>query len=99
MQTDGVQPVSWIETASGDIRERSTRGMGFGYMESLEGNSGPQKWIENEQRADGRVGIKGKGRTFFDKKKLPLGFMRTNHKNSKVTYTSSHLRQVVISIS
>ena len=35
-RTDGVQPVSWIETASGDIRERSTRGMGFGYMECLE---------------------------------------------------------------
>ena len=30
VQTDGVQPISWIETAGGDIGEISTRGMGFG---------------------------------------------------------------------
>ena len=48
MQTDGVQPISWIETDSGDIGEVRTRGMGFGSMESLEGYSGPRKWIENE---------------------------------------------------
>jgi IS5 family transposase len=48
VQTDGVQPVSWIETAGGDIRERSTRGMGLGYTESLEGHSGPRQWMKNE---------------------------------------------------
>jgi len=40
MQTDGVQSISWIETDSGDIGEVSTRGIGFGYMESLEGSFG-----------------------------------------------------------
>ena len=48
MQTDGVQSVSWIETVGGDIGEVSTRGMGFGYMGSLEGYSGPRKWIKKE---------------------------------------------------
>jgi len=43
VQTDGVQPISWIETASGDIRESSTRGVGFGYMDSLKGYSGRRK--------------------------------------------------------
>ena len=38
MQTDGVQPVSWIETDSGDIEEVSTRGIRFGYTESLKGS-------------------------------------------------------------
>jgi len=28
---DGIQPISWIETDSGDIGESSARGMGFGY--------------------------------------------------------------------
>ena len=85
MQTDGVQPISGIETASGDIRERSARGMGFGYRESLEGPFWPQTRIENDKRVDGRGGIEGSYRTFLDKKELPLGFMRTNHRNSKVT--------------
>jgi len=40
VQTDGVQPISWIETDRGDIRERSARGMGFGYLETLEGSLG-----------------------------------------------------------
>jgi hypothetical protein len=40
VQTDGVQPIPWIETDSGDIGEISTRGMGFGYTESPEGSFG-----------------------------------------------------------
>jgi len=59
--------------------------MGFGSMDSLEGYCGSKNRIENDKRADARIGIEGSGRTFFDKKKLPLGFMRTNHKNSKVS--------------
>jgi len=39
VQTDGVQPISWIETDSGELREARTRGMGFGYVESLEGSA------------------------------------------------------------
>ena len=31
------------------------------------------------------IDVEGSGRTFFDKKALPLGFLRTTHKNSKVT--------------
>jgi hypothetical protein len=50
VQTDGVQPISWIEIARGDIRERGTRGMGFGYGESLEGPFWPQTRIENDKR-------------------------------------------------
>jgi len=37
---DGVQSISWIETDSGDIGESRARGMGSGYMESLEGSLG-----------------------------------------------------------
>jgi hypothetical protein len=37
VQTDGVQPVPWIEADSGDIREAVARGIGFGYTETLEG--------------------------------------------------------------
>ena len=85
MQTDGVQPVSWIETASGDIRERSIRGLGFGYRELLERPLWPQTRIENDKRDEGGSGIEGSGRTFFDKRELPLGFLRAIHKNSKVT--------------
>ena len=54
-------------------------------MCSLEGYSGPRKWIKEEKRFDGREGIKGRETTFFDKKELPSGFMSTNRKNSKVT--------------
>jgi hypothetical protein len=60
-----------IETISGDIKERSTRGMGFRYMDSLESYSGSRKWIKNEKRSDVRAGIEGSGRTFFDKDELP----------------------------
>jgi hypothetical protein len=35
VQTDGVQPISWIETAVGDIGEIRTRGEGLGYMPRL----------------------------------------------------------------
>ena len=48
MPTDGVQLVSWIEIDGGDIGEGSTRGMGLGYMDGLEGYSGPRKRIKNE---------------------------------------------------
>jgi hypothetical protein len=85
VQTDGVQPVSWIEADSGDIRERSTRGMGFGYREPLERPLRPQNQIENDKSVDGRVDIAGSDRTFFDERGLPLGFLRAIHKNSKVT--------------
>jgi hypothetical protein len=85
VQADGVQPISWIEVDCGDIRESSTRGMGFGYRELLERPLRPQNQIENDKSVDGRVDIAGSDRTFFDKRALPLGFMRTNHKNSKVT--------------
>jgi len=40
VQTDVVQPISWIETDSGDIGEVSTRSISFGYMETLEGSLG-----------------------------------------------------------
>ena len=45
---EGVQPISWIETDSGDIGEIITRSMGFGDMDSPEENSGPWKRIKNE---------------------------------------------------
>ena len=48
MQTDGVQPISRIEIDIADLRGNSTRSMGFGCMESLEGYSGPWKRIKNE---------------------------------------------------
>jgi hypothetical protein len=40
VQADGVQPISWIEVDIADIGEVSTRGIGFGYLESLEGHFG-----------------------------------------------------------
>jgi hypothetical protein len=98
VQTDGVQPISWIETASGDIRESSTRGISFGYRESLEGPLWPQTRIENDKSVDGRADIAGSDRTFFDKKELPLGFMRTNNKNSKVTDNKYRLTTLPSSI-
>jgi hypothetical protein len=58
---------------------------GVGYGDSVEGYSGPRKRIKNGSGAEGRSSIAGSGRTIFDKKELPLGFMRTNHKNSKVS--------------
>jgi len=73
VQTDGVQPISWIEIDSGDIGESSTRGIGFGYMESLERPFWPQDRIENDKRADGRVGIEEAVRHFFTKKSFPWG--------------------------
>ena len=48
MQTDGVQPISRIEVDIADLRENSARGKGFGYTKSLEGDSGPRKWIKND---------------------------------------------------
>jgi hypothetical protein len=36
-------------------------------------------------RDEGGSGIEGSDRTFFDKKELPLEFMRANQKNSKVS--------------
>ena len=50
VQTDGVQPISRIEVDITDLRESSTRGMGFGYRESLEGPFWPQTRIENDRR-------------------------------------------------
>ena len=50
MQANGVQPVSRIEADSGDIREKSARGMGFGYRELLERLLRPQNQIENDKR-------------------------------------------------
>ena len=85
MQTVGFQPVSRIETDSGDIRGSSPRGLGFGDGETLERPLWIQIRIENDKRNEWGSGIEGSGRTFFGKKKLPLGFMRTNHKNSKVS--------------
>jgi hypothetical protein len=73
VQTDGVQPVSRIEIDSGDIGESSTRGIGFGYMESLERPFWPQDRIKNDKRSDGRIGIEGSDRTIFDKKCFPWG--------------------------
>jgi hypothetical protein len=34
VQTDGVQPISWIETDGGDIRESSARDTALGYIKS-----------------------------------------------------------------
>ena len=89
MQTDGVQPIPRIEVDIADLREHSTRSMGFGYRELLERPLRPQNQIENDKSVDGRVDIAGSGRTIFDEKELPLGFLCTNHKNSKVTNRDS----------
>jgi hypothetical protein len=59
--------------------------MGFGYRETLEGPFWPQTRIENDMRDESGSDIEGSGRAFFNEKELPLGFMRTNHKNSKVS--------------
>jgi hypothetical protein len=50
-----------------------------------------QTRMENDKKDEGGSGIEGSGRTFFDKKELPLGFMCTNHNNSKVTHLVSSL--------
>ena len=85
MQTDGVQSIAWIEANSGNIGEASLRGLGFRDTESLEGHFGPRKWIKKEYRADVREGVEDSGRTFFDKKHLPLRFLQATHRNSKVS--------------
>jgi hypothetical protein len=54
-------------------------------MGSLEDYSWPRKWIKKELRFDGRVRMEGSGRTFFNEKELPVGFLRVTYKNSKVS--------------
>jgi len=71
---DGLQSVLWIETNSGDIGEVSTRGMGLGYMESLESSFCSWNGIKNDNRVEGRNSIKESGKTILDKKCFPWGY-------------------------
>ena len=64
-------------------------------MCSLESYSGLGSGSKKEKRFDGRIGIKGSETTFFDKKELLSGFMRTNQENSKVSAQESRSQRII----
>ena len=49
---DGVQPIPWIETDSGKLRERSARSAGSGTNEELERPLWPETWIDEDEKSD-----------------------------------------------
>jgi len=52
VQADGVQPIPWIETDSGELRERSARSVGSGTNEELERPLWPETWIDEDEKSD-----------------------------------------------
>jgi hypothetical protein len=54
VQADSIQSIPRIEVDIAELRENSTRGMGFGYRELLDRPLRPQNQIEKDKSVDGR---------------------------------------------